>query len=163
MKTVMYLLRHAAAEGTDARANPPLSRLGVRQAEATRDFLAIRPIDGCYCSPLLRAYQTALIVAAPHGLVPQPLDALTEGEPGESAVAVHARAATALDELLAAHAGESVLVVGHDLLNRVYLAGLMGFPSWSGTGSARPSVRSTRRSTCKASSRRDQRRSGRRT
>src|SRR5205823_8999598 len=128
MKTVMYLLRHAAAEGTDARANPPLSRLGVRQAEATRDFLAIRPIDGCYCSPLLRAYQTALVVAAPHGLVPQPLDALTEGQPGESAVAVHARAATALDELLAAHAGESVLVVGHDLLNRVYLAGLMGLP-----------------------------------
>ena len=58
MKTTMYLLRPAAADGSDPRANPPLSRLGVRQAEATRNFLAIRPVDCCYCSPQLRAYQT---------------------------------------------------------------------------------------------------------
>src|SRR5205823_3867103 len=60
----------------------PLARLGVRQAEATRDFLAIRPIDTCYCSPLLRAVQTASIVASPHGLSPQPLDALIECDVG---------------------------------------------------------------------------------
>ena len=63
MKTVLYLLRHGATEANlgrpsrlqGRRHNPPLARLGVRQAEATRDFLAIRPIDVCYCSPLLRA------------------------------------------------------------------------------------------------------------
>src|SRR5262249_19115919 len=89
-KTVLYLIRHGATEANLARPlriqgqrhNPPLARLGVRQAEATRDFLAIRPIDHCYCSPLLRAVQTAAIVAAPHGLSPRSLDALTECDVG---------------------------------------------------------------------------------
>src|SRR5438477_7386319 len=90
MKTVLYLLRHGATEVNLARPpriqgrrhNPSLARLGVRQAEATRDFLAIRPIDHCYSSPLLRAVQTAAIVAAPHGLSPQPVEALTECDVG---------------------------------------------------------------------------------
>src|SRR5437762_538885 len=89
MRTTLYLLRHAATEANLAqpprlqgRHNPPLARLGIRQAEATRDFLAIRPIDYCYCSPMLRAVQTAAIVAAPHGLAPQPIEALTECEVG---------------------------------------------------------------------------------
>src|SRR5271165_87394 len=87
MKTVLYLMDHGAAEGNPSRPhgqkhNPPLARLGVRQAEATRDFLAIRPIDLCFCSPLLRAVQTASIVAAPHGLSPQTLEALTECDVG---------------------------------------------------------------------------------
>src|SRR5262245_8362180 len=90
MKTVLYLIRHGATEANLARApvlqgrryNPPLAPVGVRQAEATRDFLAIRPIECCYSSPLLRALQTAAIVAAPHGLTPTPLDALTECDVG---------------------------------------------------------------------------------
>ncbi len=166
-RTVLYLIRHGATEANLARPariqgrrhDPPLARLGVRQAEATRDFLAIRPIDHCYCSPLLRAVQTAAIVAAPHGQSPQPLDALIEcdvgnwegldwqtvryldaeghqrfhanpaafGYPGgESFAQVHERAAPALDELLARHAGEAILVVAHHVVNRTYLAGLLG-------------------------------------
>ena len=90
MRTILYLLRHGATEANLAeppylqgrRHDPALARLGVRQAEATRDFLAIRPIDHCYCSPMLRAVQTAAIVAAPHGLSPQPLEALTECDVG---------------------------------------------------------------------------------
>src|ERR1700758_459933 len=90
MRTILYLLRHGATEANLARppwlqgrrVDPPLARLGIRQAEATRDFLAIRPIDCCYCSPLLRAVQTAAIVAAPHSLMPRPLDALTECDVG---------------------------------------------------------------------------------
>src|SRR5262249_18315875 len=130
-----------------------------RQAEATRDFLAIRPIDYCYCSPMLRAVQTAAIVAAPHGISPQPLEALTEcdvgrwegldwqairyldaesyyrftanpaehGYPGgESFADVFRRAAGALEELLKVHAGHSILVVAHHVVNRTYLAGLLG-------------------------------------
>jgi broad specificity phosphatase PhoE len=167
MKTVLYLLRHGATEANLARParlqgrrhNPPLARLGVRQAEATRDFLAIRPIDHCYCSPMLRAVQTAAIVAAPHGLSPLPLEALTEcdvgrwegldwqairyldaegyhrfmanpaahGYPGgESYADVYERASSALEELLATHAGASILVVAHHIVNRTYLAGLLG-------------------------------------
>jgi broad specificity phosphatase PhoE len=167
MKTTLYLLRHGATEANLARPprlqgrrhNPPLARLGVRQAEATRDFLAVRPMDHCYCSPLLRAVQTATIVAAPHGLAPQPLQALIEcdvgrwegldwqairyldaeayqrflanpaahGYPGgETFADVYRRVAPALEELLALHAGESILVVAHHVVNRTYLAGLLG-------------------------------------
>jgi len=90
MKTTLYLVRHGATEANLARPprlqgrkhNPPLARLGVRQAEATRDFLAGRYLDTCYCSPLLRAVQTAAIVAAPHGLAPIPVDALAECDMG---------------------------------------------------------------------------------
>jgi broad specificity phosphatase PhoE len=167
MKTVLYLLRHGATEANlgrpsrlqGRRHNPPLARLGVRQAEATRDFLAIRPVDICYCSPLLRAIQTAAIVAAPHGIAPQPLEELTEcdigrwegldwqairyldaeayqrfaenpgahGYPGgESFADVYQRVATTIENLLAIHEGHSILVVAHHVVNRTYLAGLLG-------------------------------------
>jgi broad specificity phosphatase PhoE len=90
MRTILYLLRHAATDANLAtpsvlqgcRIDPPLAPLGVRQAAATRDFLAVRPIDACYCSPLLRARETAAILAAPHGLIPTIIDALTECDVG---------------------------------------------------------------------------------
>jgi broad specificity phosphatase PhoE len=157
VKTMLYVIRHAATEANLARPprlqgvrhNPPLARLGVRQAEATRDFLAGRPIDRCYCSPLLRAVQTATIVAAPHGLAPEPILELTEcdvgrwegldwqsiryldsesyGYPGgESFADVHKRTALVFEELLTKHDGEAILVVAHHIVNRTYLAGLLG-------------------------------------
>jgi broad specificity phosphatase PhoE len=166
-KTILYLIRHGATEANLAsppriqgrRHNPPLADLGVRQSEATRDFLAECTFDRCYSSPLLRAMQTATIVAAPHGLAPEPLDALMEcdvgrweeldwhtvrcldaegyqrfhanpaafGYPcGESFREVYDRVAPALDDLLNRHAGESLLVVAHHVVNRTYLAGLLG-------------------------------------
>jgi broad specificity phosphatase PhoE len=167
MRTTLYLIRHGATEANLARParlqgrrhNPPLARLGVRQAELTRDFLAVRPIDHCYSSPLLRAVQTASIIAAPHGLSPQPLDALTEcdvgnwegldwqairyldaegfqrfktnpaafGYPGgESFRDVFIRAGATLEDLLRRHEGQTILVVAHHVVNRTYLAGLLG-------------------------------------
>jgi phosphoserine phosphatase len=166
-RTVLYLLRHAATEANLARParlqgrkhNPPLARIGLRQAEATRDFLAGHKIDHCYSSPLLRAVQTASVIGAPHGLTPTPLDALTEcdvgrwegmdwqtiryldaesymhfmndpathGYPGgETFADVYHRAAPALDQLLRQHRGDGILVVGHHVVNRTYLASLMG-------------------------------------
>jgi broad specificity phosphatase PhoE len=163
----MYLLRHGATDANLARPaliqgrkhNPPLAPLGVRQAELTRDFLAVRPIECCYCSPLVRAAQTAAIVGAPHGLDPQPLEALTEcdvgrwegldwgsirlrepesyhrfmkdpaafGYPGgESLGDVYRRAAPELQRLLEAHRGGSLLVVAHHVVNRTFLAVLLG-------------------------------------
>ncbi len=166
MRTLLYLLRHGATEANLAapprlqgrRRDLPLARLGVRQAEATRDFLAVRPVDVCYSSPLMRAAQTATIVAGPHGIAPQPLPALTEcdvgrwedldwstirrrdteaylrfhanpavhGYPGgETFQDVYDRVAPALTELLQTHAGQSILVVAHHVVNRTYLAGLL--------------------------------------
>src|SRR5580765_2686576 len=90
MPTTMYIIRHAATEANLSRParlqgrrhNPPLAAFGVRQAELTRDFLAIRPLDHCFCSPMLRAVETAAIIAAPHCISPQPLDDLTECDIG---------------------------------------------------------------------------------
>jgi broad specificity phosphatase PhoE len=167
MKTILYLIRHGATEANQAqppilqgrRQNLPLAPLGICQARATRDFLAIRPMEHCYSSPLQRALQTAAIVAAPHGLSPLPLEALSEcevgrwegldwqtirqrdaeaycrfmenpathGYPGgETFADVYQRVQPALEELLGQHAGEAILVVGHDVVNRTYLAGLLG-------------------------------------
>jgi broad specificity phosphatase PhoE len=167
MQTIMYLLRHGATEANLAkparlqgrRFDPPLARFGIRQAELTRDFLAVRPMDRCFCSPLERAVETATIIAAPHGLSAQPLDDLIEcdvgdwegldwqtirqrdpeafhrfmenpaqfGYPGgESFADVHKRASRCLERLLAEHEGQSILVVAHHVVNRTYLAGLLG-------------------------------------
>jgi broad specificity phosphatase PhoE len=98
-------------------------------------------------------------VAAPHGLAPVPLEALTEcdvgrwegldwdtircrdseayqhfienpaahGYPdGESFAEVYQRVHAALEQLLTRHAGEVILVVGHHVVNRTYLGGLLG-------------------------------------
>jgi broad specificity phosphatase PhoE len=167
MLTIMYLLRHGATAANLSRPavlqgrnqDPPLAALGIRQAELTRDYLAIRPIEACYCSPLRRAVETATIIAAAHDLVPQPLEALIEcdvgawegldwqtirqmdadtyrrymanpaqhGYPGgESFDQVYERAAPVLEELLERHRGDSILVVAHHVVNRTYLASLLG-------------------------------------
>lgn len=167
MRTTLYLIRHAAtpanllkpAKLQGCRADPDLAPLGVRQAAATRDFLAVRPIDVVYASPLRRALRTAEIIAEPHGLTPVPVPALTEcdvgdwegrsweeikeadpehyaryhADPaahgylnGENFRQVSDRAGRAIDELLDRHAGSTVLVVSHHIVNRIYLAGVLG-------------------------------------
>jgi broad specificity phosphatase PhoE len=90
MRTTLYLIRHAATPANlqkpsrlqGCRANPDLHPVGVRQAAATRDFLAIRPIDFVYSSPLRRSLRTAEIVAEPHGLNVVAVDELTECDVG---------------------------------------------------------------------------------
>jgi broad specificity phosphatase PhoE len=167
MRTTLYLIRHAATEANLSRPallqgrrhDPPLAKFGVRQAELTRDFLAVRAIDHIYCSPLLRAVETARIIAEPHGLTPTPHEGLTEcdvgkwegldwetircqdaerydrfmcqpgqfGYPGgESFADVHSRTSRTIEELLAEHQGEALLIVAHHVVNRTYLAGLLG-------------------------------------
>ena len=91
MRTTLYLIRHAATAANlmrparlqGRRTDPELAPVGLRQAAATRDFLAVRPIDVCVCSPLKRAMQTAAIVAAPHGLTPTPIADMTECDVGD--------------------------------------------------------------------------------
>jgi broad specificity phosphatase PhoE len=167
MRTTLYLIRHAATEANLAsparlqgrKHNPALAKLGVHQAAATRDFLAVRTIDACFCSPLLRAVQTATIIAEPHSLSPIPVESLTEcdignwegmdwqqiryldaenynkfmnnpaehGYPnGENFAQVAERAATTINGLLDQNAGRTILVVSHHIVNRTYLAMLLG-------------------------------------
>jgi phosphohistidine phosphatase len=99
---LIWLLRHGAAED-EARddASRSLTAEGVRQAEAAGSALAalgIRP-EACFCSPKLRALQTARIACERLGVEVSSRQALRGGdfEPAE----------------LAAGYGE-VLLVGHE-------------------------------------------------
>jgi len=54
----------------DKAGDVALSDRGQRQAAAVGVALARRPLDGIYCSNLLRAHMTAQAIASHHGLTP---------------------------------------------------------------------------------------------
>ena len=64
-------------------ADPPLNETGQAQARDLAATLADRHVDALYSSPLRRAFETAEIIAAPHGLQPIPVDGLREVDVGE--------------------------------------------------------------------------------
>lgn len=138
----LYLVRHGetdwnAAHRIQGSTDIPLNETGRRQARATGDLMARRSWSAIYTSPLVRASETASIIAAAVGLPePTPVPQLVErnyGEaegltgaeidrlfPGETPVPgretreeVIARVLPALLTLAEAHRGESIIVVGH--------------------------------------------------
>lgn len=70
----LRLIRHGESAGNVAatlqgcRLDTPLSARGRRQAECVAIRLAEEPLDGVFASPLVRARETAEILAAPHGV-----------------------------------------------------------------------------------------------
>lgn len=71
--TTIYLIRHAAYEnpkGIMHGRSPgfPLSKEGKKQAETVARMFAKKPIVAVYSSRLLRAHQTATIIAKKHGV-----------------------------------------------------------------------------------------------
>ena len=60
----------------------PLSELGQAQALQLAEALAVLPVAAVYSSPLQRAYNTAVPIAARHGLEVQTLDDLRESNFG---------------------------------------------------------------------------------
>jgi broad specificity phosphatase PhoE len=169
--TRVYLIRHGATAAN--RADPyrlqgratdlPLDELGRAQARRAAGALAdagVRP-SAVFASPLLRAFETARIVAEPHGLGTLAVPELTEADVGrwegltwdearardpehyarfhddpgttpypggESFAEVAARVAPAVARLATAHPGGTIVVVGHNVVNRAYLAGPLGLP-----------------------------------
>lgn len=166
---VMYLVRHGATANN--LANPPLlqgrgvdlelSNAGRQQADCAAELLASQRLAAIYSSPLIRARQTAEIIATPHRLEVQLVSALeevdvgrwegrswaeisqTEPEPfrqfiadsahhgylgGENMTQVLDRSAPALDALLQQHLGAAIAVIAHNVVNRVYVASLLGIP-----------------------------------
>ncbi|MCH2587888.1 MAG: histidine phosphatase family protein [Planctomycetales bacterium] len=168
-ETLLYLVRHGATPANEQRPyvlqghgiDTSLSDTGQRQAEAVAGFLADRPLDVVLSSPMKRARETAAAIAAPHGITPGVLEAISEcdvgrwegrdwgaimeddteayhlfmndpathGYPeGESYADVLDRVGGPLDGVLAGHRGQTVAVVAHNIVNRVYVARLMGWP-----------------------------------
>lgn len=83
----LYLVRHGEttynAEGrVQGHEDPPLTQLGVRQAQAVADRLAVERIDAVCSSDLARASRTAEIVAARHGLAVSTTPLLREANLG---------------------------------------------------------------------------------
>ena len=75
----IILVRHGQTTWNRARifrgrANVRLSELGRREAQCAAEALRDVPLRAVYCSPLLRAKETAEILAAPHRLpvIPDP-------------------------------------------------------------------------------------------
>ena len=165
--TYLYLIRHGATPANEQRPyilqgdgiDLGLSPSGQRQAAEVSKFLSDFPLDHIYCSPMIRARETAAAIAAPHGKEIIPVEDLVEccvgmwegldwdtikgrdpelarlflEDPGvnpyfggESYGDTLQRVRPVFDELLLKHRGESIAIVAHNVVNRVYLASLLG-------------------------------------
>ena len=166
---VLILIRHGATENNLAdptilqgrSATPGLSETGRQQAHASSGQLRDLPIGAIFASPLIRAVQTAEIIADPHQLQVNQITQLTEvdvgewenrswahiavedPEPynefmsnpaengylgGESFNDVFHRVAPAMTDLLESNLGKTIVVVAHNIVNRVFLANSIGIP-----------------------------------
>ncbi len=72
MKTMLYLLRHGETDSNVAQiyqgqGNGNLSVEGLKQAEAVSQAFSSSKIDAFYSSTLDRSFNTAEIIAKPHG------------------------------------------------------------------------------------------------
>lgn len=167
--TTVYLLRHGATAANIAEPpilqgrgmDLPLSPTGVAQVEHAARAMRELPLVAVYASPLLRAKESASIVAAPHRIDIRTHEAITEvdvgqwegrswvdirqtdaddyrrfqDDPGqfgykggETLVDVYQRVKPAFFEIAAAHRGQAIAIVAHNVVNRAYLAGELGLP-----------------------------------
>ena len=154
----LIIVRHALPESDkrdDGPADPPLSPLGRRQAEATADLLATEGVDHMVTSTMQRAIQTGRPLADRLGLTPERLEGRKESDyrrssytPGEEMDADHEvireflddplsmfadgyeafrdRITAALDAVVAANRGRTVAVFCHAMVVGVYLQTLLG-------------------------------------
>ena len=154
----LLIVRHALPESDkrgDGPADPPLSPLGLRQAEATADLLATESVDHVVTSTMQRAIQTGRPLADRLGLTPERLEGLKESDyrrssytPVEEMDADHEvireflddplsmfadgyeafrdRITAALDAVVAGNRGRTVAVFCHAMVVGVYLQTLLG-------------------------------------
>ena len=154
----LIIIRHALPESDkrdDGPADPPLSPLGLRQAEATANLLATESIDHVVTSTMQRAIQTGRPLADRLSLTPERLEGLKESDyrrssytPVEEMDADHEvireflddplsmfadgyeafrdRITAALDAVVAGNRGRTVAVFCHAMVVGVYLQTLLG-------------------------------------
>jgi broad specificity phosphatase PhoE len=85
--TEILLARHGETDWNresrfQGHADPPLNELGRQQATELAEALAAEEITAVYSSPLLRALETAQVIAARRGLVAVPVEGLREVDVG---------------------------------------------------------------------------------
>jgi probable phosphoglycerate mutase len=84
----LILVRHGSTTFNEdglvlGRSDPPLSAVGLEQAQAVAHALAGKPVQAVYTSPLKRAQQTAAAIATALGLTPVLEQGLLELDAGE--------------------------------------------------------------------------------
>ena len=153
----LVIVRHALPESDkrdDGPADPPLSPLGLRQAEATANLLASEGVGHVVTSTMQRAIQTGRPLADRLGLTPERLEGLKESDyrrssytPVEEMDADHEvireflddplsmfadgyeafrdRVTAALDAVVADNRGRTVAVFCHAMVVGVYLQTLL--------------------------------------
>lgn len=150
--TTLYLARHGETVDNvnrimQGQTQGRLTLNGIRQAEELRDSMAQACLDAVVASDLRRAVDTAAIIAAPHGLPVTTTPLLRERDWGsftgryipelkdepwpddiETLDQLKARAAAFLDLMRREHAGQTVLAVGHGIINKAIQAVLYGKP-----------------------------------
>jgi broad specificity phosphatase PhoE len=161
----LYLVRHAETfgnTGADDSADPVLTERGYEQARLLAERLASLPFDAVFCSPLLRAVETAQIIlsrqkaAIPVQLLPElmehqppqdysglPTERLQEVCPSAVYPDRHAlpqetddtaleRARFVLRHVRERCADKTVLLVAHGQFNTYLLLAAMGLPKPEG-------------------------------
>ena len=150
--TTLYLARHGETVDNvnrimQGQTQGRLTLNGIRQAEELRDSMAQACLDAVVASDLRRAVDTAAIIAEPHGLPVATTPLLRERDWGsftgryipelkdepwpddiETLDQLKARAAAFLDLVRREHAGQTVLAVGHGIINKAIQAVLYGKP-----------------------------------
>ena len=133
--TRLILCRHGESEGNrDGRFGghgpTALTERGRAQAQATGLRLRHEGADAIYCSDLVRARETAELIGQPLSLTPELTPALRERSvgifTGLSFAEARARACAFLDQVLARHAGQRVIVVSHYLTVHLLVLHIMG-------------------------------------
>jgi probable phosphoglycerate mutase len=158
----LLLIRHALPvrrELASGAADPELSADGRAQAEHLATYLSSEHLDAIYASPLRRAHQTAMAVAAHHRVEVQLREGVAEfdrlssdyipteelkaandpryhamiaGEwdtDEESSTDFRARVLSSIEELIDAHPGQRIAVVCHGGVINSYLCHVLGLVS----------------------------------
>lgn len=141
--TTLLLVRHGetvdnAAKIMQGQTQGQLNATGIAQAEAVRDQMAAQPIDAFVASDLRRAVQTCEIIAAPHHQRVVETQLLRERDWGsftgkyipdlqsvkewpadiEPLDALRERAAQFLTWIRKQYPDQTVLAVGHGIVNK---------------------------------------------
>jgi probable phosphoglycerate mutase len=144
--TTLYLVRHGETEDNvrqimQGQTQGELTEHGREQARQVADRLASKPIDAIVSSDLQRAIQTAEIIAEPHRLPINQTTLLRERDWGgftgrfipdlkdevwpediESLDCLLERAQRFLDYITINYVNQTVIAVGHGIINKAVLA-----------------------------------------
>ncbi len=130
--TTIWLVRHGDCyEGMAEGSDPPLSPIGRTQAARLAERLSRIGTAAVYSSPLRRAVETAKAIRddihEDGRLVEIDLELNDDStlEFKESTASVVARMRSAVDDIVAAHPGEHVVVVTHGIALMAYISDVL--------------------------------------